>query len=512
MILYLLTGLIAGCALGYLFARYSMQRRLSALEIMTASMTAKEDLHKNYVAREWYDALRSEADNAYTENKTYQESIDKMQQHILALTSISKQKLSKEEVEKSYVSRDSFEIIRDKLLFEEKKQEQKTQEILRLSNEIAALKNGESALKEKLTTFHQEINALHLLSQEQFKNLASNILEEKKKLFVETNKLELGHILMPLKSDLEAFKRTVEETRKEDIKDLTSLKGEINSLQKLNIQLSDDAKNLAKALKSDTRVQGNWGEDRLKLILEGEGLQKYIDYRSQDVYQDEEQEKSRKPDFILNLPNDKHIIIDSKVSLTAYVNYYNAHDADERSKYLKQHVKSVTDHIDLLAEKNYHLLAGLNSPDYVFMFMPIESAITLALNENEELFTRALNKKVVLISPTTLVATLKVIKIVWQKENQVKNVQEIFKQCGLLYDKFVTFIEEMDKVGSGLHQANKSYKDAMDRLKEGARKGDTIIGRFETIRKLEARTSKKLSGRLLNEIDLPDTDEPGSIL
>src|SRR5690606_9039494 len=162
-----------------------------------------------------------------------------------------------------------------------------------------------------------------------------------------------------------------------------------------------------------------------------------------------------------------------------------------KAQYLRQHIKSLTDHIDSLADKNYQALAGINSPDYVFMFVPIEPAVTLALNERPDLFNRALSKKIVIITPTTFVATLKVIKIIWQKENQVKNVQEIFKQCGLLYDKFVLFLEQMIAIGKNLDNATHAYKDAMDRLKDGARKGDTILGRFETIKKLEAKTTKQ---------------------
>lgn len=506
MTLYLLIGLLAGCALGYLFARYSMQGALAAAKIEAASKISREELALNYTRRELYENLEKQLAQAMEDIGGYQATILRNQESILRLTGLSEQKLSKEEVEKAFVSKETFDFIQRKLQKAESEAGQKNDLVLCLSKDIAALKKENEGLVEKLGVFREEINALHRLSQEQFKNLAADILEEKKKLFVETNKTELSHILTPLKSDLEAFKKTVEETRKEDIKDISSLKVEINALQQLNVQLSDDARSLANALRSDARIQGAWGEDRLKLILEAEGLQKYIDYRMQDVYEDEEQERNRKPDLILKLPNDKHLVIDSKVSVTAYVNYYNAKDGADKARYLRQHVKSVTDHIDLLAAKNYHLLSGINSPDYVFMFMPIESAITLALNENESLFTRALSKKIVLTSPTTLVATLKVVKIIWQKENQVKNVQEIFRQCGMLYDKFVTFIEEMDKVGAGLGQANKSYKEAMDRLKDGARKGDTIIGRFENIRRLEARTAKKLPDKFLNDIREDEID------
>ena len=310
------------------------------------------------------------------------------------------------------------------------------------------------------------------------------------------------------KTNRTEFKEKVEATRKEDIQDMTSLKKEIESLQKLNTQLSDDAKNLATALKSEVKMQGNWGEDRLNMILEVEGLQKYIDFSREDMYRDDEQEKNRKPDFILKLPNGKCIIIDSKVSLTAYVNYFNAPTAEEKVEYLKQHLRSVTDHINGLADKNYQSLAGLTTPDYVFMFMPVESALTLAMNQNPEIFNNALKRKIVLITPTTLVATLKVVKILWQKENQVKNVEEIFRQCGELYNKFVLFLEDMDKIETALTSASKAHRDAMYSLKDGSKKGNTIIGRFETIKKLEAKTNKEIPEKHLREIELlPDDNE-----
>ncbi|MES2372472.1 MAG: DNA recombination protein RmuC [Bacteroidota bacterium] len=276
--------------------------------------------------------------------------------------------------------------------------------------------------------------------------------------------------------------------------------------------MCNDAKNLATALKSEVKMQGSWGEDRLNMILEVEGLQKYIDYSREESYRDNEQERNRKPDFILKLPNQKHIIIDSKVSLTAYVNYFNAPTAEEKVEYLKQHLRSVTDHINILADKNYQSLAGLTTPDYVFLFMPIESALTLALNQNPEIFNNALKKKIILITPTTLVATLKIVKILWQKENQVKNVEEIFRQCGELYNKFVVFIEEMDKIETGLNSANKAHQEAMHHLKSGTKKGNTIIGRFETIKKLEAKTSKQMPAKHLAENNLLDDDDEINIL
>jgi len=467
----ILTGLIIGGLIGRYLTRLIIQ--------------------KDYVLKEEFENAKSET---------------------LRLSIELASRMSKDEIISGYVAKETFDIIKNRLKESEDKLNAKEEVIIGLHNKLIELQKGEEHLKEKLSTFKTEIESLHILSKSQFENLATEILEKKEKIFVDTNKAEMDNILNPLKKDITDFKKTIDDTRKEDIKDLTSLKKEIESLHKLNSQLSDDAQSLANALKADVKVQGNWGEDRLNLILETEGLQKHIDFKSQGSYRDEEQDVSRKPDFILNLPNGKHLIIDSKVSLTAYVNYFNATNPEEKSEYLKLHLKSLTDHIDNLADKNYQSLAGLNTPDYVFLFMPIEGALTLALNSSQDIFNRALKRKIVIITPTTLVATLKIIKIIWNKENQVKNVEEIFKQCGLLHDKFVMFIEEFEKIGSNLDTAKKAFKESMDRLTEGARKGDTIVGRFEKIKELGAKTNKSISDKYTTQIELLPEDESNVII
>jgi DNA recombination protein RmuC len=523
LIVFLIIGFILGGLTGYFLLKLFQQRgfiRKSEFELLQKENTdlkmenirriSPEELSQKFVSKELHEAANSTLNVIKEELRELKNENDRKQEVILRLTSESEQKLTREEVEKGYVSREAFDMLKGKLEKAEKELNDKIQTIQDLNRKITEISEQEKSLNEKLTTFYEEIGKLHSLSQQQFKNLATDILEEKKKLFIESNKSAMNTILDPLKSDLSVFKKTVEETRKEDIRDLTSLKKEIESLQKLNVQLSDDAQHLANALKSEVKVQGNWGEDRLNMILETEGLQKYIDYTSQGSYKDEEQDRTRKPDFILRLPQGRHLIIDSKVSLTAYANYFNAETPHEKEKQLKLHLKSLIDHIDELAAKNYQSLAGINSPDYVFMFMPIEGALTLAMNSSSEIFDRALKKKIVIITPTTLVATLKVIKILWQQENQVKNVEEIFRQFGALYDKFVTFVESLDQVGSGINNASQAFQQAMNHLSEGTKKGSTIIGRFETIRKLEAKTNKRLPDKLLASIDyLSEEETPG---
>lgn len=412
------------------------------------------------------------------------------------------QAMTRQQVNEEYVVRDMFDNLQYTLVEREKEIERKAKDIISLSSQLSALQVEKDKLNEKLGDFGQELLKMQENNREQFRNMATDILREKSKDFEETNKTSLDHILAPLKTDIGQFKKTIEDTRKEDIQEFTSLKKEIESLSKLNVQLSEDAQRLAGALRSDVKVQGNWGEDRLRLILESEGLQKYIDFTSEEVLRDTEEDRNRRPDIILKLPDGKHLVIDSKVSLNAYVAYFNASDPEEKKAYMKQLVRNINEHIDELSAKNYHALSGLNTPDFVFMFMHFESALTLALNENPDIFNRALKKKIVLITPSTLVATFKIVRLLWQNENRVRNVEEIFRQCGLLYDKFISFLDEMNKVGNNLRQAGNAYDDAMKRLKDGKRKGDTIIGKFEMIKDLDAKTTKHLPDNLITEIDL----------
>ena len=493
--MYLIIGLGTGAVTGYFILKTTLQKKyilkgefdavkeqLTALQVDTAKRISKDELTQNYVPKELFEVIN---------------------------TSLAETKAG---IENNYVAKNSFNIINSKLGLAETELSKKEETILTLNTQLTTLEQREEHLNEKLDIFKTELESLHTLSKEQFKNMATDIMKEKKEEFVIENKKEISLVIDPFKNDLKDFKEKVEATRKEDIQDITSLKKELESLQKLNTQLSDDAKKLTSALKSEVKMQGNWGEDRLNMILETEGLQKYIDYTREEMYRDDEQEINRRPDFILNLPNGKHLIIDSKVSLTAYTNYFNAADPEEKKSYLKQHLKSVSDHIEKLADKTYQALAGLTTPDYVFMFMPIEPALTLAVNQNPELINTALKRKIVLITPTTLIATLKVIKIIWQKENQVKNVESIFKQCGALYDKFVGFAEDMIRIKNKLKDTTDTYDDAMNKLKDGKKRGDTIIGRLENIKKLEATTSRSMPQSLLTEIELLDDDTENEVV
>jgi DNA recombination protein RmuC len=464
-VLYLVIGLVGGGIAGFVIAKL---------------------LQNKSVAKEQYDALSKELVDLKLEMARY---------------------VSPEALAESYVTKELFSHVQNALTESGQRLDSERNAVLSLQNQLTELRTEEKNLKEKLELFTVEIDKIHRLSQEQFKNLANTILEEKGQVFVKKNKEELSTILTPLKSDLDTFKKTIEDTRKEDIREMTSLKKEIESLQTMSTQLSEDAQQLAQALKGDSKIQGDWGEDRLRLIIENEGLEKYIDYESQASFIDDDEERRRRTDFIIKLPNGKHIILDSKVSLKDYVDYFNATDPEEKQRSLKKHIDSISKHIENLSSKHYQSLMGVKSADYVFMFMPIENALTIAMNEKPSLFNLALEKKVVLITPMTLVSTMKIVKILWQAENRVKNVELIFSECGKLYDKFAGFLEDFQSLGKNLDDATKAHHAAMNKLKDGAKKGDTIIGRFENIRNLEAKVKKQIPQKYLDEIGYLEEEE-----
>lgn len=384
---------------------------------------------------------------------------------------------------------------------------EKAKSILELSRELEKEKAERVALNDKLSTLKEEMNQLHIYFKDQFTLQADAILETKTNTFKTANKAELDTILTPLKERIKEFGDKIHETREKQIEDITNLKSEIKNLAALNNQLSEDANKLVLALKSDNKVQGNWGEDRLKMIIENEGLERHIDYSTQDVYKSDDYESSKQPDYIIKLPENKSLIIDAKVSLKSYAEYFNSTDIIDKATHLKRHIESVKSHVDGLSSKEYHKINGINTTDYVLLFMPIENAYTLVLNENPDMFNYALNKKIIILTPTTLVATLKVVKLLWKKEQRVENIEKVFKLCGGLYDKFVGFANDMLEIKKRIRDADYAYDAAMNKLKDGRKRGDTIIGRIENIRKLEATVKNKIPDAFLAEIELLETDD-----
>ncbi|MCL2512092.1 MAG: DNA recombination protein RmuC, partial [Bacteroidales bacterium] len=370
------------------------------------------------------------------------------------------------------------------------KVDEKSLEVQEKATSVARLSAINASLQEKLELQKAEIQDIREQLYKDFKLTAESILEEKTKKFSEVNEEKLGGVLNPLKEKIQAFEKKVEETYHNETREKESLRKELEQLLRLNKQVSDDAQRLALALKGDSKTQGDWGEIQLELLLEKTGLTEGVHYMKQNNYKTEDGSNVR-PDFVINLPDSKNFILDSKVSLTAYENYYNEDNEEQKAVYLKEHLSSMTRHIMDLGSKNYQQLYGINSPDYVFLYVALEPALTLALQKDPSLFEKALNKNVVLVSGSTLLASMRTVSFIWKQENQKNNVLEIAKESGMLYDKFVGFTEDLIKMGNQLNTTQDTYKAAMGKLSESTRKGDTIIGRMERIRQLGANASKR---------------------
>ena len=253
-------------------------------------------------------------------------------------------------------------------------------------------------------------------------------------------------------------------------------------------------------MKGESKTQGDWGEFRLEMLLEKSGLKKGIHFETQKNFKDENG-KDKRPDFIINLPEDKHLVIDSKVSLTSYEKFFNAEKEEKREKHLKNHVESIRQHIKDLNSKNYQRLYQINSPDYLLMFIPIEPAFNVAVEKDPRLFMDALDKNIVIVTTSTLLATMRTVSYIWKQEKQKNSVIEIARQSGMLYDKFVTFVDDLKAIGLRIDTAKNAYDSAMNKLVDSKKFGDTLVGRAEKIRELGAKTNKRLPKELtaLNE-------------
>ena len=331
----------------------------------------------------------------------------------------------------------------------------------------------------------------------QFKNLANEILEDKTKKFTEHNSQQLDAVLKPLQTKLNEFKEQVSNSYEKESRERFALKNEIERLANLNLKMSDEARSLTNALKSDSKVQGNWGELVLESILESSGLRKGEEYLVQDSHTQSDGSRLQ-PDVIIKLPEGRHLIIDSKVSISAYTRYTEAPSSDQAEKELAAHVQSIRQHIQGLSGKNYSGITDIASVDFVLMFIPVEPAFLSALKNAPNLYQEALSKNIVLVCPSTLMATLRTVAHLWRQDQQNKNAMEIARQCANLYDKFVGFVEDLESVGKRLDQAQSSYHDAYNKLKSG--KGN-LIKAAERVKELGVKPSKLISNNLLNQGD-----------
>lgn len=343
--------------------------------------------------------------------------------------------------------------------------------------------------EEKLTLLKEARDQLKM----EFQNLANKIFEDKSQKFTDQNKENIEGVLKPMRDQLLDFKKKVEDVYDKESKDRISLREEVKHLRDLNERISEDADNLTKALKGQSKIRGSWGEMILERVLEESGLQKGREYEVQAMYTSEAGQR-RHPDIIVHLPEGKDIVIDSKVSLTAYEKYCSAETEEKRDKRLKEHILSIRTHIKGLSEKRYEELEGIKTLDFVLMFLPIEGAFWTAIESEQSLFNEAFDKNIMLVSPSTLLATLRIINNIWRYEDQNKNALIIAKKAGDLYDKFVGFVEALDDVGQKIDKARESYQTARNRLTDGR---GNLVRRSLELRQLGVKAQKELPESLV---------------
>ena len=378
------------------------------------------------------------------------------------------------------------QLLAEKLQFEktltqvvtEKENLQKEKEALAIH--LAKKENDFDNLLERNKEQKQEVNELQEKFTKEFENLANKILEEKTTKFTEQNKENLKIILNPLQEKIQLFEKKVEDTHKESIDYHAALRQQILGLREMNDKMSKETVNLTKALKGDSKMQGNWGELVLERVLEKSGLEKGREYEVQQSFTSQEGGRIM-PDVIINLPDGKKMVIDSKVSLTAYERYVNEEDETAKSIILKEHVTSVKRHVDQLSDKNYQDIYHMESPDFVLLFIPIEPAFALALNEDSTLYNKAFEKNIVIVTPATLLATLRTIDSMWTNQKQQENAIEIARQAGALYDKFEGFVSDLIKIGKKMDEAKSEYGNAMNKLVDG--KGNLVVS-VEKLKKM----------------------------
>lgn len=369
--------------------------------------------------------------------------------------------------------------------------------VLTLNQSLASAEADFRNLEEKLSDQKKEVNELQDKFTVQFKNLANEIFEEKSKKFTEQNKSNISDMLKPLGEKITEFEKKVDQTHKESIEKNAGLFNELKNLKDLNLQMSEDAKNLTRALKGDTKTQGSWGEFILESILEKSGLEKGREYVVQESFTTTEGRRQQ-PDVIINLPDKRHIIVDSKVSIKAYDGFVNAETDEERAQHLKAHLHSIRQHMRLLSDKNYQKNYSENGLDFVIMFIPLEPAYLLAIQNDRSLYEEAFDKRIVFVSPTLLLPSLQLIKGGWRQEYQNRHVIEIAKRAGDLYDKFVGFTDDLLMLGRHLDSSKKFYEESMKKLSVGS---GNLVSKVENLKKLGAKAEKTIDTKLISRAE-----------
>jgi DNA recombination protein RmuC len=379
------------------------------------------------------------------------------------------------------------EVLKDQLGELNKKLETEREKVIQLTDQVASARLNAQHLEEK----KKELETIHEKLSLEFKNLANEIFETKSQKFTEQNKSNIFDLLKPLGEKITQFEKKIEETNKESITRSSALREQLENLQRLNLQMTREAENLTRALKGDSKTQGAWGEFILESILEKSGLERDREYTLQESFSTSE--GRLRPDAIIRLPDNRHVIIDSKVSLTAYNSFVNSATDEEKATALKAHLISIRQHMKGLSEKSYQDLSE-NGLDFIIMFIPIEPAYILAIQSEKSLYEEALEKRIVFVSPTLLIPSLQLIKNVWKQEYQNRHVIDIANKAGDLYDKFVGFTEDMLTLGRHLDQSKKHYEESMKKLSVGS---GNVVRKIEELKKLGAKASKSIDQKLL---------------
>lgn len=371
-----------------------------------------------------------------------------------------------------------------------------------LREQEVTLDKERRATAEKLELLERNRDAL----KQEFENLANKIFEQKSDHFTKQTRTSLDTLLTPFRDQIQDFRKRVEDVYTTETRDRQALRSEIKSLQELNKQITEEASNLTRALKGDKKIQGNWGELILERVLEKSGLRKGVEYDTQGSYRDKDNQLLR-PDVVVYLPDSRNLIIDSKVSLVAYQQWVIEEEDQAREDALKLHVEAVRNHIRTLSEKDYSQLSGLHSPDFVLLFMPIEPAFVAAFQQDENLFSEAFERKIIVVTPTTLLATLRTIENIWRYERQSQNARRIAERAGAVYDKLRVFVEAMERLGAQLHTAQGSYDSAMNTLTRGR---GNLVSQANRFVELGVRVKKELPKVIMDqaEVDAGDENEP----
>ncbi|BDS15380.1 DNA recombination protein RmuC [Aureispira anguillae] len=404
------------------------------------------------------------------------------------LIGILKTKNSKTSDDNKYILREVHQSVLARIEKLEHTLEDKEIECIDLNKALAGQEQIIYNQKEKLKDQDKNLQQIQEQLRLEFSNTANLLLEEKSQKFTTQNQENLDNLLKPLQEKLLSFEQKVEYYYSDQTKDRATLKEQIRNLTQLNQQMNEETRNLTNALKGEAKTQGNWGELILERILEKSGLRKDAEYFTQSHYLSEEG-RHQFPDLILNLPNKKHLVIDSKMSLTAYERFCSAATDVEAQKALKEHLTSVKKHVKELSVKKYQQIHELNTVDFVLMFVPLEAAFALAMQNDHNLFYQAFEQNVIIVSPMTLLVTTRTISNVWQQENQNRHALEIAQQAGRMYDKFVNFVGDLEQIGAKIQTVEQSYNEAMKKLQFG--KGN-LIGRATKLKELGAKTSKQL--------------------